>query len=541
MKTISLFAEQINENFGMHDIDKAWINKESLKNPGTIQGPVFSELRETAIENDDAVTSIIENNKIEFKLESPQETLILKLSKPEQEKQTSFNTKNISLFNRLPEPEHNQFKLETPQETLNLKLSKPFQEKQTSFNNKNINVFNSFPKSEQNQFKLEINYSKVSPNEPVQNFNNSAKETIEADKFFYKGTDDLKLFNPQSSDPEKYEKSSINENAAERISQINFKKVIASPDNKLKNEIKLRVEIEPKEAPKNEMKPQVRNVKFSANTIYEPEKDPIETAPLNESKKVKNPVFFSLELSKDKEPLENHEISVPSKRINLNEEVKTVFQEEKIKPVITDKELQDNQNKYSDQLKQEDPSKLIKNKIQDSIPFNSEKEFSSILSNGQPETKEIMQKGNLPLPSFKTEEARVISYSKLTDEISGIIKQNEVKTVILKLQPEELGKVKVVLDMVNNGIKANIEVGNEAVRQTVQSNIEQLKQNLIQQGIQLSSLNITLSDFNQKPNKTFDQKKLRNSEHFSKEEIRNIENRESAAKKLGYNTYEYLI
>ncbi|MGE5805385.1 MAG: hypothetical protein ACM34M_06295, partial [Ignavibacteria bacterium] len=73
------------------------------------------------------------------------------------------------------------------------------------------------------------------------------------------------------------------------------------------------------------------------------------------------------------------------------------------------------------------------------------------------------------------------------------------------------------------------------------SNIEQLKQNLIQQGIQLSSLNITLNDFNQKPNKTFDQKKLRNSEHFSEEEIRNTENLESAAKKLGYNTYEYLI
>ncbi|MGE5811134.1 MAG: hypothetical protein ACM339_06500, partial [Ignavibacteria bacterium] len=364
MKTVSLFIEQINENFGMHDIDKAWINKESPKNPDTIQLPVFSSLQETAIENDDAVSLLIKNSNIEFKLESPQETLNLKLSKPEQEKQTSFNNKNLSLFNRVPDPEQNQFKLEYPQETLNHKLSKPEQEKQTSFNNNNITVFNSFREPEQDQFKLEINYSRVSPDEPVENFNNSAKLTIEADKFFYKETDDLKLFNPQSPDREKIEKPSIDENTAERISQINFKKVI-TPDNKLKNEIKLRVEIEPKEAPKNEIKPQVRNVKLPANINYEPEKDPVNPAPLYESKKVKDPVFFSLELSKDKEPSKNNEISAPSMRINLNEEVKSVSQEEKIKPVITDKELPDNQNKYSDQLKQEDPSKLIKNKIQD--------------------------------------------------------------------------------------------------------------------------------------------------------------------------------
>ncbi|MGE5804977.1 MAG: hypothetical protein ACM34M_04235, partial [Ignavibacteria bacterium] len=398
IKTISLFIQQINENFGMQDIDKALINKESPKNPGTIQLPVFSELRETAIENDDAVSLLLENSNIEFKLESPQETLNLKLSKPGQEKMSfnnknislfrrfpeseqdqfklesqqetlnlklskpgqekmSFNNKNISLFNRFPEHEQDQFKLESQQEILNLKLSKPGQEKQTSLNNKNITVFNRVLEPEQNQFKLEINYSRVSPDEPVENFNNSAKQTIEANKFFYKETDELKLFNPQSSDLEKIEKSFINENTAERISQINFKKVITSPDNKLKNEIKLRVEIEPKEAPKNEIKPQDRNVKFSANINYEPEKDPVNPTPLYESKKVKDPVFFSLELSKEKEPSENNEISAPSKRINLNEEVKSVSQEEKIKPVITDKEHPDNQNKYSDQLKQEDSSK----------------------------------------------------------------------------------------------------------------------------------------------------------------------------------------
>ncbi len=81
--------------------------------------------------------------------------------------------------------------------------------------------------------------------------------------------------------------------------------------------------------------------------------------------------------------------------------------------------------------------------------------------------------------------SKFIKPSQIINEISSFIKKGEVKTLVFKLTPENLGKVRVEVNMIDKAVHANIEVENEAVKQTVQSNFNQLRTSLVQSGIRL--------------------------------------------------------
>lgn len=136
-----------------------------------------------------------------------------------------------------------------------------------------------------------------------------------------------------------------------------------------------------------------------------------------------------------------------------------------------------------------------------------------------------------------TESFKSIKQQEIIPELSKMVLHGEKKTMTLQLTPENLGKVKLTVDMVDNQIVTKIEVENEQVKQFVQSNLDQLKQNMQSAGITLANVNVSLSD-EQKNQKMFTQKKKSLSRE-GKEEIIDEVTQLNSKKRMGYNTYEF--
>ena len=138
------------------------------------------------------------------------------------------------------------------------------------------------------------------------------------------------------------------------------------------------------------------------------------------------------------------------------------------------------------------------------------------------------------------ESLKTIKQSEIIPTFSKLIQQGEKQSMTFQLTPENLGKVTLVIDLVQNQVQTSIEVENQQVKQFIQANIEQLKQNMQANGIQLSNVNVSLADYSQKnsSNKTFAPKKktiLGGAKEIATEEITDTKSR-----KMGYSTYEFL-
>lgn len=156
---------------------------------------------------------------------------------------------------------------------------------------------------------------------------------------------------------------------------------------------------------------------------------------------------------------------------------------------------------------------------------NSEKVFDLENLKPQPDQKHTNE-------IFKT-----VKQNEILPELSKMVLQGEKQTMTLQLTPENLGKVKLTVDMIENQIVTKIEVESEQVKQFVQSNLEHLKQSMQSAGITLTNVNVSLSD-DQKNPKLFTQKK-KNVSRDEKEEILEEVTQLSSKKKMGYNTYEF--
>lgn len=201
-------------------------------------------------------------------------------------------------------------------------------------------------------------------------------------------------------------------------------------------------------------------------------------------------------------PNQNYEASVPTTKSNVE------------KPVLDSSEDQ-NKKQSADENK---PDVIQK-------PFSKE---SSLLS----KDKIVTETKNLN-DSIKT-----IRSSEIVKEISTFVKHGAANTITFKVFPENLGKIKVSLDVADQIAKATIEVDTEVVKQIVQSNIEILKQSLTQNGITVTSINVSLAGNQEKHNRPLENK--RKSEENSDKEIIETDNDSLLRKNMGYNTYEYL-
>jgi|GEM_PF-2024159 len=132
-----------------------------------------------------------------------------------------------------------------------------------------------------------------------------------------------------------------------------------------------------------------------------------------------------------------------------------------------------------------------------------------------------------------------IEASKLIDEIKNISLKGEKTNITLKLSPENLGTVKLSIDIKESVMSTSIEVENESVRQVVQNNMDTLRQTLQQNGIQLSSFSVSLSQ--QHEQKTPGKSGNKKEKYQENDEVKvTTEEKKTKTRKMGYNTYEYL-
>lgn len=141
--------------------------------------------------------------------------------------------------------------------------------------------------------------------------------------------------------------------------------------------------------------------------------------------------------------------------------------------------------------------------------------------------------------SRQAELTKTVKTYEIIKEIKGFIEQGNRSSMTLKIMPENLGTVKVTLDMVQNTVQANIDVDNENVKHFVQTNIETLKHSLNQSGVNLGTLSVNVSSSEQKHQKFVSPFKKKQG-GFGKEEV--VEEGELVTNKkiLGYNSYDYL-
>jgi flagellar hook-length control protein FliK len=175
----------------------------------------------------------------------------------------------------------------------------------------------------------------------------------------------------------------------------------------------------------------------------------------------------------------------------------------------------------------------------DSAKHKSNESFKNILQSADQINGNDSDKFKIA-PELKTspDVPKTIKTHEIIPEFTKIIRTGEKQSMTFQLTPENLGKVKLIVEMIDNHINTRIEVENEQVKQFIQSNVEQLKQNLQSSGIQLSSVNISLTESEQKFSKAFSQRK-KSGERVSKVKI-NDEQARPTQKSLGYNTYEFL-
>ncbi len=121
-------------------------------------------------------------------------------------------------------------------------------------------------------------------------------------------------------------------------------------------------------------------------------------------------------------------------------------------------------------------------------------------------------------------------------ELTNSVKINN--TIELRLYPEELGRVKIVIENSESAVSARIEVQSEQAKNIVMSNLPQLREALKQEGLNAHNLNVYLGSEEQNgQNSTNQKRKNSNSKMMFDDQKKNDE---AKIKNLGYNTIEYL-
>jgi len=132
---------------------------------------------------------------------------------------------------------------------------------------------------------------------------------------------------------------------------------------------------------------------------------------------------------------------------------------------------------------------------------------------------------------------KTIKAAEMMKEVSQFIQQKDKTSIVLQITPEHLGAVKIALEVVDEIVTAKIEVNNQAAREVLENNAKQLQAQLNQNGVNVNSINISLSNFEHKQKQNFVPQRKKS---FGYSEEREIEEKSSNEKRFGYNTIEYL-
>ncbi len=120
------------------------------------------------------------------------------------------------------------------------------------------------------------------------------------------------------------------------------------------------------------------------------------------------------------------------------------------------------------------------------------------------------------------EKIKVISSGEMVREIYKVFESGEKQSIVLKLVPKELGSVKIMLDTIDNVLTAKVEVENETVGHIIRNNVDQLKQNLLQSGVNVNSINISYHNSDQKQH-GFNNQKRKNPAYLPDTDIEEVD------------------
>ncbi|MGK9367395.1 flagellar hook-length control protein FliK [Melioribacter sp. Ez-97] len=172
------------------------------------------------------------------------------------------------------------------------------------------------------------------------------------------------------------------------------------------------------------------------------------------------------------------------------------------------------------------------NKQHDNLIHKADNQVERVnAGDNQPKIENGSVKNENLKEAFKTVKAAEV-ISEIVKSVDGT-KQH----LSFKLEPESLGKLTVSIDYVNNKLHAHIEVENEQIKQFVQSNLDQLKNNLQNNGVQVNSINVGLNNNEQKNTKYVNPKR---KFHGKIADVK-TEDVPEVKKMMGYNTYDFLV
>ncbi len=167
---------------------------------------------------------------------------------------------------------------------------------------------------------------------------------------------------------------------------------------------------------------------------------------------------------------------------------------------------------------------------------STENSFQTIMNeNGIGVSNEIQSKHGIE----SEPKSKKLKSVEVLKEVTKFISKQEKGTLSFDIKPEQLGKMKITLDTADHVLRAKIEVDSEQARQLIERNLDKLHQELADNGIELNSLNISLSNPKQQKE---DREKMNNNNNSQTENLGQVgETEEEEQKKtLGYNTYEYI-
>jgi len=130
-----------------------------------------------------------------------------------------------------------------------------------------------------------------------------------------------------------------------------------------------------------------------------------------------------------------------------------------------------------------------------------------------------------------------VKLTEVIKEVSRYIEKQEKGSLTINIEPENMGKVKISVEVNDKVVRANITVENETVKNMLESKLGDLQSNLNKNGNQNSFVNINLQEQANK-NARNNSSRGKNQKDIPVDSIEETE--EAKQKSLGYNTYEYL-
>ncbi len=131
-----------------------------------------------------------------------------------------------------------------------------------------------------------------------------------------------------------------------------------------------------------------------------------------------------------------------------------------------------------------------------------------------------------------------VHINNLINELSNSIKNSDKKEIVIKLEPENLGKINVSIEVDKNAVSAKIHVENDLVKQILKNNVDVLQNALLESGLSVKNYSVTTDSGQKKPAQT-NKKKKAAVENITPAGMKNV--KIEIVKNMGYNTYDFII